>query len=249
MQSDAREVLLFGTDVEDYRDGLFPTDVFVPLLDSKRQDPNVPDGVKRAVKLLLTESAVVIKFVNTDVMEPYWEGETPRYTAPCNLAFNDHGGGSESQFKILLNRHQPDADPTQQVLYSPPNADGSASNTTFHRSSLTFLDREPNGLEYEEAIPNSLKTGDAAQYYGRSEYDFFLFGNSSTPERFSQVFEQIGFKFEDTPYEGIKVVEFNALRDAAHERLSAEEYDHWPHDQFARQLAILNTIETTVKLN
>jgi hypothetical protein len=109
-------------------------------------------------------------------------------------------------------------------------------------------------------VPNPLKTAGVSQYLGRNmDYDFYLYGGPETPYRFSQVFEQAGFKFDSNPYnddltQDEETGEFtptpggewdlSAKEHAARERLGYQEMHYWPGEQFAAQIALLLAAET-----
>lgn len=216
------------------------------ILEAKRADKTTPSGVKEAVKLLLSQCATVINHVDVTktVETPYPDEDSPVYKRGTQLGFNDHCGGSESDFKILVNHVKPGLEPQQQVLYAPPNEDGSPSNTVFHGSDFVFLGQPAEGLRYPNSVPNALKTGGAAGYRdGDRDFDFFVFGDSETPLKFSRLLEDIGFSFDDQPYSEVNESELWHLEGEAKSRFGFTEMHHWPGRQFAAQLAILETLE------
>lgn len=83
------------------------------------------EAVDKAVAILLQFAGCSVKFVDTTRRtKPYGR---KFYTYPSDktmLGFNDHRGGSESHYKILLNQ-SPEGDEASYVLYSPPLEDGS----------------------------------------------------------------------------------------------------------------------------
>jgi len=220
----------------------YRTEVFDAAVDQKVNVGAYRNGIYEAVGLILTEAAVAIQFVDqADPGKPIREGEEPFIRPRMQLGFNDHGGGSESHFRILLNRPD-DESSTQYVLYSPPTEDGLPSNLTFHRSDLGFLTYEPS-LDYRRPgqVPNALKTGGACSYWGRSNFEFYIVGDSTVPAQFANTFERIGFSFVNKPYDrerlvGIRRNEGNMPSDYPGRFL-------WPVNQFREQLAKLQELE------
>ena len=89
--------------------------------------------------------------------------------------------------------------------------------------------------------PNPLKTMYPARQHGRDYYDFFLFGDTSTPYRFSRLFEQMGFGFTDVPYSGDDIDRLRPFKSAA-----SKTGDLWPGNQFAahvRKLQIPDVLD------
>lgn len=198
-------------------------------------------GVYAAAELLLRESAVAIQYV--DVADT----STWHTRSGLQLGFNDHGGGSESGFKLLLNRFTDEEAAAQYVLYSPPAADNTASNTVFHRAAFSFLEWEPHGLEYPSRVPNPLKTAGACQIRRRSDYDFYLVGGSSVPCQLGAAMEAAGFSFDTTPYDEATLHALRTDADTARGRLSYREFHNWPGQQFAAQIALLQAAEKLEK--
>jgi hypothetical protein len=199
------------------------------IVDTKKLD----SGILDAARLVLSESAVVIQFIDTsELAEWVPRGYPPSFKAKGQIGFNDHGGGSESHFRILLNRHVEGGPVEQYVLYSPPDEYSRPSSKTFHRASFTFPADEPAGLEYETYLPNILKTHAAASRQGRHFHDFFLFGDSSTPILFSQIFERIGFSFNEQPYTH---EEMNKLKHISRQNRHLQ--IKWPGSQFSAEVA------------
>ncbi|HLB66612.1 MAG TPA: hypothetical protein VJJ78_03410 [Candidatus Saccharimonadales bacterium] len=216
------------------------------ILERKRSQMPTIYGVKEAVKLILTQCATVIRFVDigNPVDSPFPDEDSQVYKTGLQLAFNDHMGGSESAFKILVNRHTEDAEPAQYVLYSPPQEEGSPSNNVFHHSNFTFIESGADGLDYANHVPNALKTAGAVGYRGGDrDHEYFVFGNEQTPFRFSKLFENIGFVFEEQPYSYDQSNDLRHLENQARDRLDFTEMHHWPGEQFAGQLAVLEATE------
>lgn len=239
----------------------FTVEATAAALERKAADPSTRDGVFEAAELMLRESAVAIQWVDiTKPGKPIREGEELYRKEDFQLGFNDHFGGSESNFKILLNRFVEGEETAMHVLYSPPNEDGSPSNIVFHRADFTFITSPPSEkiLTYSPWVPNPLKTAGVSQYLGRGmDYDFFLYGDPETPFRFSQAFEQAGFVFDPNPYNDDlaqyeETGEFtpggkwdlSAKEHAASERLGHRGMHYWPGEQFAAQIALLREAET-----
>lgn len=239
MSKEVQPILLSGSSVRERQAGLyheFPVGVFDPLLEeiSERQRKN---GIVKAVEMLLAEAAIAIRFVDTSSPKNSVREESPPvYVSPIQLGFNDHNCGTESDFKILINRHTLKQAPAQYVLLSPPNDDGTPSNLTFHKANFTFPNHKANTLEYAQGLPNTLKTAGNTHYYGRKDYDFYLFGNLDVPVTFSKIFENIGFGFDDQAYD------FDFIHELRYLGGSLERHA-WPGSQFAGQVALLNSID------
>ncbi len=232
---DPKESLLFGPEdiarMGIYGGGLFPVDECMPIL-RDRQGENPPDGVLSAVRLLLQESAVSIAYVNTEEVHTEEIG-TDRFDflkASELLGFNDHGGGSESDYKILL---QDVSQKEQYVLYSPPLTKGLSANLSFRAADFTYLSEIPYGAGYAD-VPNPMKTAGQARRFGRSSYTFMLFGTAETPDNFIDTFHRIGFTFHAEPY---AEEELATLRVIASNMPSS--VDAWPGGQFEWQLSQL----------
>ena len=217
-----------------------------PVLEEKRSLGE--DAVSGAVSHLLTESGIVL--VHVDETKPYksypMSEEDPLYNPSEKLAigFNDHCGGSDSNFKLLLNG-SPDGDEASYVLYSPPDQDGDPTNTTFRRADFTFLNREAEGpYETFGYVPNPLKTSSARSYRGQVGHHFYLFGGPDIPTQVYGEFQRAGFDFFQEPYNGdIRAPEgtettftLGAYENAARRRLGYRGMQFWPGDQFATQL-------------
>jgi hypothetical protein len=214
--------------------------------------------VDQAVATLLQFSGCVVNFVDTSrrvhpYREQYYEYPRDKYM----LGFNDHRGGSESHYKILLNQ-APDGDEASYVLYSPPLEDGEPSNMTFRRCDFTFLSREPiaqrhtKDLRFGPYVPNPLKTHHTRGYWDRSyyhtNYDYYLFGLPETKQAFFDRFASIGFEFSKQPYElgysrgeeaSDTVSSLDNTENEANRKLGYTGSKYWPGDQFAPQLAEL----------
>lgn len=213
----------------------FPVADTEPFLEEWQKAHPDADGVKDAVQLLLSESAVSIQFVDISAPADWVPHETPpSFERSLQLALNDHGGGSESGFRILLNRFVEGEEPAQYVLVSPPDAEGKPRNLTFHHADFTFPTLEADGLQYDEYTPNPLKTSGQASRNGRSHYQFFLFGDSDAPRALSQTFEDIGFDFDPEPYSDARFQEVYLGKPGVHKA-------PWPGNQFAEQIAKLET--------
>ena len=166
------------------------------------------------------------------------------YKRGIQLGFNDHMGGSESAFKILVNRHADGSKPSQYVLYSPPREDGSSSNMIFRRANFTFLSHAADDLDYDRNTPNPLKTAGVTGYRGGDrDYEYFVFGDVNTPLRFSQIFEDIGFQYNNSPYPMDVSSHLWRVENEARDRLNFTEIHQWPGQQFAGQLAVLEALE------
>ena len=214
-------------------------------IETKTVDETYRDGVFEAAELMLRESAVVVQY--NDINDPgksIWEDDPQRFKrSKLLLGFNDHGGGSESGFKLLLNSFFDGEEPTQHMLFSPPEEDGSTSNLTFRQADFTMPCMEV-GRKYT-TIPNPLKTSGAALYRGRKFYDFWLIGDDTTPQRFSEAFKDAGFNFEPTPFELDKdsYRHLRRLEDKATANFVGPRVMNWPGDQFAIQIEQLRAAE------
>ncbi|PJA91166.1 MAG: hypothetical protein CO135_02675 [Candidatus Levybacteria bacterium CG_4_9_14_3_um_filter_35_16] len=177
----------------------YPIEVWNCTIEKKRGESKDCDGVFLAAELMLGQAAVVVEFVNKDDPgEPIREGEKTFYKRPSLLlGFNDRGGGSESDYKILLNCFD-EENPGTYVLFSPPNEEGLPSNLTFHLADFTFLTFESSNTR--DDIPNSLKTYEVATQMDRSFFEYYLVGNEDTPHRFLEVFKTAGFNFVPEPF-------------------------------------------------
>ncbi len=251
------DLRLFEHDLMDYswRTGfnVVPTN---ELMDAYGENPE--QSVDQAVATLLQFAGCVVNFV--DISRKVRSYGNRHYEYPLEkymLGFNDHFGGSESYYKILLNQ-SPDGDKASYVLLSPPLEDGSPSNMTFHRCDFTFLSREPSParftkeLRYGPFVPNPLKTHHTRNHWDRkyyfTDYNYYLFGLPNAKQAFFKRFEDIGFEFSKEPYvsgygsrearpetaAGLNDAESNAK-----ERLGFYGTRFWPGDQFAPQLAEL----------
>jgi hypothetical protein len=211
----------------------FPVADTEPFLEEWRKAQPEADGIKNAARLVLSETAVSIHFV--DVSKPAdWvpHENPPSFERVMQLAFNDHGGGSESGFRILLNRFVEGHEPAQYVLLSPPDAEGKPRNTTFHQADFTFPHMEGKDLHYKEYTPNPLKTEGQAARQGRNYYHFFLFGDSSTPFALSEAFARAGFSFDPKPMSLDRYYEVYLGKPDVYKT-------EWPAEQFTKQIAQL----------
>ncbi len=225
--------------------GTFVCADYDPLLLEKAEEGH--DGVRRAVELLLTRAPVAIVHVDvSQVSSDFANPGTTVYRSDTDKAigFNDHSGGSESDFKIVLNG-TPNASGVMHVLFSPPDEQGNPTNLTFRRADMHHLSQRSSG-PYEGIIPNPMKTGGAAQARGFADYRYYLFGDSSTVPVVCEAFQDAGFDFSDDPYEmglGLGPLSNSSYLDLAQYALEAEErlgeYNSrrfWPGDQFAEQI-------------
>jgi hypothetical protein len=212
----------------------FPVEATETLLEEQQRNNPSNAGVTEAVRLMLSESAVAIQFVDISAPADWVPHENPpSFKRSTQLGFNDHGGGSESAHRILINRYVEGQEPEQYVLFSPPEETGEPSNLVFHNSDFTFLTLASNGCyPYDIHLPNPLKTGgQAGQTYGRNHYNFFLFGGSEVPYEFAQTFVNAGFSFNGEPYDMEKYDKLKLGRPKMRYL--------WPDGQFAEQIANL----------
>jgi hypothetical protein len=226
----------------------YPIETWDAAVEARRSSNDARDGVFEAAELMLREAAVAIYFVDID--DPgraIREGERPLFRGgKMMLGFNDHGGGSESRYKILLNCFPDGEDPAQFVLYSPPKEDGSPSNTTFHRADFTYLNFEPGKIARRN-VPNVLKTCDEAVKLSREYYQFYVIGRLDIPQRLPGAFAAAGFDFADTPYDDDMLYEYRRLERIHKEKLEPEgRYGPvWPSGQFSAQIKKLRSAEQT----
>lgn len=243
----ARPILISADEIDGVANAFgYPSEVLDAAIEAKVADRSYRDGVFEAAELILKEAAVVVSFVDKDDRgATIRDDDTQAFIRPKQLiGFNDHAGGSESGFKILLNCFFEGEEPSQYVLWSPPDEDGSPSNTTFRKVDFTFPSMEADGIE-RRGVPNPLKTASVALNLGRKFYDFLLIGDESVLQRIPAVFKAIGFSFEPDPFE-IFSEEYSDLRrleglaegEARHPRAK-----HWPKDQFAQQIAAIRDLE------
>lgn len=163
-------------------------------------------GAFEAAELLLSRPAVEIQFVDAnDPGTPLGSSETmPTKRPQVTLGFNDHGGGSESGYKILLNMLR-GRDAGQYVLVSPPQADSTRSNTTFYRGDFTFPSQAPFGDArqgrpvFHDGVPNPLKTYGAASNLGQDGYKYYLVGQRNYGCTLVAAFRAAGFRFVQRP--------------------------------------------------
>lgn len=198
-----------------------------------------PAGVELAAYELLRASGIWIRHVDlTTHLVPEepgdddWIGRDAHYRPDGAVAFNDHGGGSESHFRILFNT----SDDGQRVLFCPPMPDGSPSNMTFRRSNFNVLAPEPygdGGYEYWDRVPNLLKsTGPAGKNRETNDPTYFLVtagGVDPRPE-LQSVLEQAGFTFTTENYgEALeRGTEYERLRRIPAFEHEQQEYRAWP---------------------
>jgi hypothetical protein len=177
----------------------YPVQAWDDAIEATISNKGLKDGALEAAELMLQEAAVAVFFVNyANPGRPIREGEEPSFRGPeMLLGFNDHGGGSESNYKILLNLFSNKV-PAQYVLYSPPEKDGSPSNTTFHCADFGLPVLEPQRI-VRQNVPNVLKTCDEAMKRRRDYYEFYLVGQDDAPQRLVDAFTALGFDFLDTP--------------------------------------------------
>lgn len=227
----------------------FPVDEIQELLEAKLKEGR--DGAKQAAGLMLTRAAVAIVHIDTTkIRDAYAPGDLRKfYERGTTVGFNDHFGGSESSFKLLLNG-SPSGDQSSYVLYSPPDKSGRPTNTTFRNCDFTWLNRASKGQYMYTApghVPNPLKTADVASYRGRGpNYEYYLFGGPDAEQQVYDQFAVAGFDFTETPYSS----EFGEMgfdntwvlsrhEDAARQNLGPRGGRFWPGDQFSEQLARL----------
>lgn len=243
----ARPILLAADEIDGVANAFgYPTEVLGAAIEAKIADGSYRDGVFEATELILKEAAVLISFVDKDDRGAKIRDEDIQafIRAKLLIGFNDHAGGSESGFKILLNCFFEGEEPSQYVLWSPPDEEGLPSNTTFRKVNFTFPSMEADGIE-RRGVPNPLKTASAARYLGRKFYDFLLIGDKSVPQRIPAVFKAIGFSFETEPFE-VFSEEYSELRrlEAVAESKAAHPWArHWPKDQFAQQITAIRSLE------
>ncbi len=208
-----------------------------PVLEQKAAEGR--DAISDAVGLLLTTSAVALVHIDLTKKRKSYYPDDDRifYERPeAAVGFNDHFGGSESRFKILLNG-SPDGDKASYVLFSPPKADGSPTNTTFRRSHFVILTRESDGIYGGPGyVPNPLKTADTAGYKGLTNYQYFIFGDSNVPQEVYHRFAESGFEFISQPYDTSEYREMRVAEQAARASLDYRGGHYWPGDQFADNL-------------
>ena len=237
---------------QDYDYSYFYVTSIKKVLEAKRKDGH--DGIAQAAAKLLTEPAVAILHVDTTKRRKPFRSNRYAHEADKNtpIAFNDHFGGSESRFKVLLNGSPNDPD-NSYVLYSPPLEDGSPSYARFHKADFTFLSDEPRGLYTGYGgVPNPLKTGGVSQYRGRSGYKHYLFGGPDVRHQLYQAFSTAGFEFVDSPYPTtfgrrqddkldlpMTHEEIGRLEGPASNTLGYRGMHFWPGDQFAENLKLL----------
>ncbi|HEX8227557.1 MAG TPA: hypothetical protein VF572_06850 [Candidatus Saccharimonadales bacterium] len=208
-----------------------PVDAIDPVLERMQHDPSVANGVHKAAELLLTEAAVSVVLIDvTDPTDSIRPENPPVYHRKLQLGFNDHGAGTESDYKVLLNV-QPDSEAPigQFVLYSPADEAGEPLNMTFHRSRFSNVRLPSKNLDFPKHVPNPIKTAAAARYHNREDYEFLLFGGQDTPHKLADTFESIGFRFDDEPYDWD---EYDEIRFATVPRGRHE----WPDGQFKKQV-------------
>ncbi len=219
-----------------------------PVLEEKRALGK--DAILEGVALLMTKSAVALVHVDITKQRKSYIPDDDRMRYEDNdqpIGFNDHGGGSESRFKILLNGSPEEFD-MQYVLYSPPDKEGNPSNIAFHKADFTFLSWEPKG-PYKGVghVPNPLKTSGAHSYRGASSYQYYIFGGPDVPRQVYEKFSEAGFGFKLEPYthdisapEGVMTTfTLSRQEDDAREALGYRGSRFWPGDQFAKNLELL----------
>ena len=221
----------------------FPRDAIWSAAEAKDGARN---GVFEAAEIMLREAAVVVQHIDVSDQghEVHIDPGRP-YVQPGNIiGFNDHAGGSESSYKLLVNCYFDGEEPSQYVLYSPPEEDGSPSNLTFRRSDFTFLDWAAEGTR-ERHIPNNLKTYSIAHQLGRNFYEFYILGDHTVPTQFAEVLKAAGFSFEPEPFEtfGDEIRRLHDLEYAYEKDTIEPRALRWPKDQFAGQIALLRELE------
>lgn len=202
------------------------------------------NGIKLATRLLLTQYATLIRWVNIDdVRQPEpWriDVDVEHYTSVYALGFNDHLGGGASNYKILVNLDDRSTatgeyDPRQYVLHSPPAARNHEVNIELHASGFTVPHMSPYAKsEFPDSFIEPLKTTPPP---GRTEMYYYLFGDSTTPSKFRYLWEQIGFSFIDEPY---PIEKYFKLDDLAGE--PDRNVRNWPGRQFAGQIALIDSV-------
>lgn len=239
-------ILVFPDDLEQMPDDVkyrhnFDVDEVQGLLDSKFEEG--VNGAVLAAGLLLTRAAVSV--VHIDISETrasFVPGDARRfYEDGATVGFNDHFGGSESSFKILLNG-SPSGKQASHVLLSPPDESGRPTNTTFRNCDFTFPTWESDYM-YTRRVPNPLKTSSVAGYRGSSQYEYFLFGGPDAPAQVYEQFADAGFDFVDSPYSGDLDGQgpehlwfLRRYEDKAYKTLGYRGGHYWPGDQFSEQL-------------
>lgn len=243
MLVDGRSVLLSAGEIDTIPKAFgYPNEALEAAVEAKTVNNEYRDGVFEAAELLLREAAVAIEFIDANNSgRIIHEGTTQRYTdSDILLAFNDHGGGSESAYKILVNGFFADREPGQYVLLSPPDTHGLPINLTFHRADFAFPTCISDNI-MSPSLPNALKTAGAASYIGRNFYAYYLIGTYDVLERFPRVLAASGFTFEHQPYQYEQIRQYQApgrLIDPGLPRVV-----QWPRDQFSAQIAQLKKAE------
>lgn len=257
--------LVADSDIPDTYRGLgYPLDVWDELVAAK-VEATYRHGAFEAAELMLSEPGVVVSFVNaTSRGSRIWDDSDERYKRPeCLLGFNDHGGGSESHHKILLNRFGGRSRSGQYVLWSPPAEDYRPSSTTFYKADFTFLTHEPITVrgKFEKTVPNPLKTLEPAATMQRpnSNYNFYLVGNRADRSSLVRAFRAAGFTFLPRPLdynteytEMIAMKRPRSLEDRIEERTRSKKWPNGvmgsepPVGQFAAQIARLRIAEASL---
>jgi len=188
-------------------------------------------GINGAVSLLLNEAAAVVYHIDIGELarKIRADDEFAYKGVGALLGFNDHGGGSESGHKILVNDFG--TANGQFVLYSPPTNHYEPTSTTFYQCDFTFMTSPPVARSFpKRTTSNILKTADAADHWGRNFHEFYLVGDQEVPAQFIDKFRDIGFGFSNGP---ISDDELERIEDTADSELvKASPYSpegHWPY--------------------
>jgi hypothetical protein len=211
---------------------------FQQELDRQQHDVQIPDGVILAAQLLLSRCATTVEFINLDEVDlSEWHGKPLHlqfYGSAKMLGLNDHAGATACQYKIMVNRYARGVQPTQHVLFSPPDSEGEPSNLTFRRGYLSSFLPVREG-ETMNSLLNCLKTSTVNSCQGRSRegFQYYLFGGKDTPYEFTEAFEKAGFDFADEPYEigGDELFRLRALEEDVNKRIDFVDRYFWPQNK------------------
>lgn len=147
-------------------------------------------GARKAAQLLLEQSPAIIYYISVQAQAEAGKDNI----APDDLVgFNDHGGGTESNHRLLV-RGQIDGQPADFTLYSPPS-DGQP-NTEFRHADFASLVYPPAGLA--QGLPNELKSAATRKEGGRPYH--YLIGDPDARAHFIQHLLDAGFSFNREPY-------------------------------------------------
>ena len=200
--------LVPDSDIQDTRSLQgYPLEVWDELVADRATGQPYRHGAFAAAELMLSEPGVEIYFVDAHSRgEKVWSESVERDKGPSHLlGFNDHGGGSESAHRILLNRFSGRGDRSgQYVLFSPPGETYEPTSTTFYRADYADLTAEPDEADrYETSVPNPLKTLEQAALMERPDdnYLFYLVGGRAHRESLVAAFRAAGFTFAPRPME------------------------------------------------